>query len=711
MKKGNFLLALFFVIMALFFLPVMEKINAEESKLYHARIKDNRFQILRGDKWEPMTIKGINMGMAKPGTFPGQAAITEEEYYRWFEYIGQMNANVICVYTLHPPGFYNSLLRYNENHDKPLYVMHGVWINEDELNNSQDAFAKKNLKSFLHEIQTITDAMHGNITVKAGSGYVPGTYKADVSDYVIAWILGIEWDPYMVDSTNGLHSSIGDYNGTYFETKGAKPFEYWLAQQMDVVAQYEMENYHCLRPISFTNWPITDILEHPANLEEGADLVSIDPNVIYTKGKMDLVGQFASYHVYPYFPDFINYDEKYVNYIDHRGEKNNYAGYLNHLNSIHRLPILIAEFGIPASRGLTHENPFGWNQGFKSEKEQGEIVSRLYEDIVEENMLGGVIFTWQDEWFKRTWNTMDYDNPARRPFWSNAQTNEQQFGILSFDRHKIRIDGDTKEWETEPLYFKDQGAMKGLYIDHDERYLYIRLDYSNIDNGYPLILLDVVPNQGNTSVRDNNKLKFSNGIDFIVDLNREEPRVLIDQHYDVFTYMYAYHLNLIEKPRPNASKSRGVFSPIYYVLSREYCSEDDEIVIPFSRYETGRLREGNANPDSEEYDSLADFCVKDGSGLELRIPWLLIQARDPSKKEFVGNVHKNGIKASKFVDKIFIGALYVDSSGAVLDSFPSIKNNVLKPLSAYSWDNWDTPQYQERLKQSYYIIQDLFADR
>jgi hypothetical protein len=39
-----------------------------------------------------------------------------------------------------------------------------------------------------------------------------------------------------------------------------------------------------------------------------------------------------------------------------------------------------------------------------------------------------------------------------------------------------------------------------------------------------------------------------------------------------------------------------------------------------------------------------------------------------------------------------------------------MENNALNPLSAYSWDNWDIPKYEERLKQSYYIIQHLFAD-
>lgn len=49
------------------------------------------------------------------------------------------------------------------------------------------------------------------------------------------------------------------------------------------------------------------------------------------------------------------------------------------------------------SRGQTHRNPFGWNQGFLSETEQGNIVSNLYEDIIEEGYLGGIVFTWQDE--------------------------------------------------------------------------------------------------------------------------------------------------------------------------------------------------------------------------------------------------------------------------------------------------------------------------
>ena len=174
--------------------------------------------------------------------------------------------------------------------------------------------------------------------------------------------------------------------------------------------------------------------------------------------------------------------------------------------------------------------------------------------------------------------------------------------------------------------------------------------------------------------------------------------------------MYAYQLKLMEKPKLASQDNSGIFSQIHYVLSLEYTTDDGKVLMPFGSYETGRLREGNANPDSKDYDSLADFYINDDGGLELRIPWLLIQSKDPSKKEFIGNICQDGIEASKFVDEIYIGALYVDDKGTVLDSFPGIENNVLNELNAYSWDNWDIPEYKERLKQSYYIIQDLFAD-
>ncbi|MDR7855226.1 hypothetical protein [Tissierella sp.] len=682
--------------------------NSDEIK-YNARIENDSFEILKDNKWTSLNIKGVNIGMAKPGTFPGEAAITEEEYYRWFEYIGDMKSNTIRVYTLHPPGFYNALKQYNESHDEKIYVLHGVWINEEELVESLDAFEENNLQDFQEEMKRLVDVIHGNKIVESRPGHASGVYHADISEYVIGWILGIEWYPFMVENTNKIHASIGDYKGKYFETIDAAPFEYWLAEQMDIITQYEIENYQWIRPMSFTNWPTTDILDHPSDFTDQEDLVSVNPNVIYTKGEADLTKQFASYHIYPYYPDFLNYDEKYQSFVDHCGKYNNYAGYLDELHDSHGLPILVAEFGVPGSRGLAHENPFGWNQGYLSEQEQGEIISHLFEDIMEEKLLGGLVFTWQDEWFKRTWNTMDYDNPNRRPLWSNAQTNEQQFGLLSFDRHKIQVDGNTSEWEAASIYEKLEGDINALYVDHDERYLYIRLDYNKKGNAYPILLLDIIPDQGNEFIAGKEDLKFSNGVDFVINLNEDESRILVDEYYDFYTYLYAYHLELIEPLESIPAKNSGKFSKINYVLNKEYYLPDKDITIPFSSYETGKLKEGNGNPSSSEYDSLVDYSLNDEGGIELRIPWLLIQAKDPSQKEFMGALYTDGAEASRFIDQIYVGALYIDEEGKIRDSLPSIENNVLGHMSAYTWENWDMPIYEERLKESYFLIKDLFS--
>lgn len=133
--------------------------------------------------------------------------------------------------------------------------------------------------------------------------------------------------------------------------------------------------------------------------------------------------------------------------------------------------------------------------------------------------------------------------------------------------------------------------------------------------------------------------------------------------------------------------------------------------IPFQFYETGKLKEGNGDPSSENYDSLTDYHISEDGMIELRIPWLLLQAKDPSQKEFIGDVYKDGISASKVIDEISIGALYVSENGEVVESFPALENEKELPeMKRYSWENWDLPQTKERLKTSYQIIKQLFSN-
>lgn len=658
---------------------------------YNARIHDNTFEVWRNNKWESLTIKGVNIGMGKPGYFPGEAAITEEEYYRWFKHIKEMNSNTIRVYTLQPPGFYRALKHFNEGKKEPLYVMHGVWIEEAALADSLDAYGEPTLSQFKAEMERLVDVVHGNRYVPFVAGHAHGMYDTDVSEYISAWIIGIEWYQHMVVNTNQKYATIGQYQGEFFETKDAAPFEHWLAEQMDTLTKYQYEKYQWLTPMSFTNWVTTDILKHEDEPDEDEDIVGVNPNVIYTKGAMKGPGQFASYHVYPYYPDFFNYDEHYLNFIDHRGEKNSYAGYLRDLHEAHRMPILIAEFGVPASRGKTHDNVYGFSQGFNSEKEQGEIIRHLFEDIMAEDLLGGLVFTWQDEWFKRTWNTVDYDDPDRRPYWSNVQTNEQRFGLMAFDKHAVEVDGQYDDWkDVEPL-IKTKDAT--LHVQSDESFLYMKIKSKSKN---PRIILDTVPNQGNTKENDTGDI-FPSAVEYIIKLNQQgESRIVQDLYYDYFNFLYAKQLKLMPDRMSNVKKDTGDFSTIDYVLNKAYILPKSKRELPFTWYETGKLREGNSNPTNKDFDSLADYHQQ-GDTIELRIPWLLIGATDPSRKMFLGDFITAGEKVDVAITSIDIG-LYFEGQET-----PST-------LTSYTWNNWDLPQSKERLKASYPIVKKLFGE-
>ncbi|MBM7580452.1 hypothetical protein JOD21_003137 [Jeotgalibacillus terrae] len=658
---------------------------------YPARITGDSYEVYRDNQWEPMTIKGVNMGMAKPGTFPGEAGITREEYDHWFEMIGEMNANTIRVYTLHPPAFYDALADYNASATKPLYVIHGVWADEEPLIETLDAFNTESTESFQKEISQIADVIHGNAEIEPEPGHASGTYESDVSPYIIGWMIGIEWYPLMVDNMKQMYPDLPQFSGKHIVTENAEPMEIWLAEQFEFLADYEINEYQSMRPLSFTNWVTTDNLDQPAEPSEEEDMAAVDPNLINVTGDIAEAGMFASYHVYPYYPDFLNLEERYTEYIDHRGERNNYAGYLNDLKDSHTLPILISEFGIPASRGMTHKNPFGWNQGFIEEKEQGEILTRLYEDMMELDMLGGLVFTWQDEWFKRTWNTMDYDNPDRRPFWSNAQTNEQQFGLLSFDRHLGKVNG--KRDEEAVTLGEYSGAVEDLSVLHDERYLYMQLSLPDLSEDFWQdqsldLYFSIRPDQGIGTEKGKT--------DFRARINGTKGKLEIAGDYDSFYVEYAEKLNMIP-----ANEELDEFHPIRLALNREFIRPDTNEVMPFESYETGVLKFGIGDPDHEEYDSLADYYYTEEGLFEIRIPWMLLNARDPSQMEFIGDMREDGISASMTVEDIRLSAAVIQN-----DSQSVIEQT---PFESYSWEKWNLPEYEERLKDSYYMMQEHFS--
>lgn len=667
---------------------------------YRVKAEGNYFYFYKNGEWKKEFLKGVNIGAGEPGLFPGELTISYEDYYRWFQQISDMNVNCIRVYTTLRPQFYNALYDFNEQAKNPLYLFQGVWIDEADVQALSDVYAQngKIAEDFTQDALDLVDVLHGNKTLPVRAGFASGEYTADVSKYLAGWIIGIEWDPNLVDNTNNNNPDKNEYEGNYLYTMSATPFESFLCSVGDKVIERQTKEYGVQVPVAFANWVTTDPISHPNEPHEDEDRTTVNMENIKSRDGF-LPGQFASYHVYPYYPDSFNYQEDYINYVDPDGKVNPYRAYLKDLKLAHTMPIVVAEFGIPTSRGKAHESIMGYNQGGVSETDQAEMLLDMFKSMYEENYAGGIVFTWQDEWFKRTWNNVKFDVPDKRPFWSNYQTNEQNFGILAFDpgeeKSTCYVDGDIGDWnDNSPILTNSAGS---LYMKSDEKYVYfmVKSDSYDFDNDTLLIPLDTIAQQGNLSIKDE-KVTFDKAADFVIRINgKDNSRITVDSYYDVFYYLYGEQYKMLEPVDDIRTKNSGRFNNMMMCYNYEMTVPPKNTTIPFGSYETGKLTYGNANPDAEDYNSLADFCYKDGA-LEIKIPWQLLNVMDPSGKEIMDD----------FYTMQNIVAMDTDDWAVGMGIYDSKSEQEIKLSAAYTWEEWTLPTYHERLKPSYYILKD-----
>src|SRR4051794_15591907 len=118
--------------------------NAQDSKNLHNipfSTDSNFITIWNGSSYVPFAIKGVNFGISKPGTFPGELLVTREEYGRWFSMIRDAGFNTIRLYTLHFPEFYDVLDSFNlANPRSPLFFFQGIWLEEEVPGYTNDLY-------------------------------------------------------------------------------------------------------------------------------------------------------------------------------------------------------------------------------------------------------------------------------------------------------------------------------------------------------------------------------------------------------------------------------------------------------------------------------------------------------------------------------------------------------------------------------------------
>jgi hypothetical protein len=702
----------------------VESAEIEQGIQVKFKANGSGIEVYLAQTWQPYFAKGVNLGATTPGHFPGELSVTKDDYMRWFGMIQDMGANVIRVYTILQPEFYEALVAYNTKHEEePLFFIQGVWSPEEQLIAGQDAFDPEVKQQFEQEIRDAVGAVYGSAKLEkdANSGKASGTYIYNAGPYLMGWIIGTEWDPKMVDQTNKKHPDVPDYIGEHFRSKlGANSFEKWLAEMVDITAQSEFQ-HGWQHPIAFSNWVTTDPLEHPGEPLVEEDLVSVDPlNVEAVDWE---AGYFASYHVYPYYPDFFSFDKSFQTMTNEKGEIDSFKTYLNRLKEYHsNIPIMITEFGVPASQGIAHLGMLDRNQGGHDEQRQGEIDAELFRQIHQEGYSGAILFTWQDEWFKKTWNTLQYDIPDRRAYWYNTLTNEAFFGVLGMypSKHEtIVIDGDSSDWdrldrnEKVKLDRKVSG-FEEIQVTHDEGYLYLLLRLSQpFDPSQREIYIgtDTLPG-GNRRAQELHGITLDEGLEALVELTEEKRgRVRIASNYDFHTRLYG-QAGLKPVDSKALQDNSGIFHPWKLVVNYKLEYPDSRTDHPFGDIEVGELLRGNGDPSESEYNSKTMWQI-DGQVVELRIPWMLLGFSDPSSLSVINyEQSQSGKLASSVVDGVRLIPWIVDKTTREVIGLEGKQPYPVSELPLYTWEGWEDidVEYVERLKQSYFIMQQAMTE-
>ncbi len=651
------------------------------------------------EQWQRFPLKGVNMGVALPGKFPAEFSMTYEQYYDWIKKIGRMHANIIRTYTILPPEFYNALADYNLRHaDKPVFLLQGVWA---DIPKNHDYHDYKYTRNFKKEIINVIDVLHGNAVMKPQPGKAHGVYVTDVSRYVTGLLLGREWEPDAVYQTVKQNSGKNHFNGKFISLPHGNPMEVWLAQMLDFAVEYETRTYRTQHPVSFVNWlPLdpmfhdTEFIENKKVREYDNDLVSVDFSRFNATENLK-AGLYAAYHVYPYYPDFIFLNPKYRDTLT--GRNDNFRLYLEDLKAhTPGMPLVIAEYGLPNSRGISHFAPSGFHQGGHSELQQAALVSRLTRDIMQTGCAGAIYFEWADEWFKHNWLVMDFEIPAEnRKLWHNKENPEQNFGILALEDQRKQIDGKDNDWQNDLPVWKNNKAE--IYGAADATYFYLaaRMPRLNFRQHNLYIALDTYdPEKGDRKLPFSDTL-FSNGFEFLARfLSTRKADLLVDEPYSVFTDIYNDHIPVYAS-QPNAN---GKFIPQLMLTNRKRESLTgtvfDSVVINRSPLQFGNSGQAGF--------SNADWYWKDGF-FELRLDWHLLNVSDPSGRKVLDD--RPGTPQIEIAETEAIRVYFIltDKNNRIIDIYPPDRP------APVTWDKWTQPRFTQRLKPLYDTLRNLFV--
>lgn len=656
------------------------------------KTQDNHIAMYTQSGYQSLILKGINLGSSPPGTFPGEIAyaITGAMYEKWINMIAAAGFNTIRVYTLHPPVFYEKLSNYNNRHpENPLLLFQGIWLGEIENGDDPSEYdLTLRIAAFRSEIQEVTDCLHGNKNISFRLGRAYGNYITDISRWTAGYIIGREISPQEVDSTNYFHPSLNSYSGNQFSITGASASEVFATRMLDETVQYESHNYSVWRPVSISSWPTLDPLSHPTETYTDEDKASID--IIKITGRNSMAGLFATYHAYPYYPNFISDQPSYRLFSDSKGP-DSYLGYITDLrNHYSDIPLVIGEFGVPSSWGSAHQSYSNMNHGGYSEVQQGETDLRMMHNIIDADCAGGFMFSWMDEWFKPTWivgylEAYGFDSDGTivptRQLWLNLTSPEQNFGLIGFEQDEMlpfvtySVNNTT-------------GPLQKTEATNDNSFFYVNLDFKQDLSGGDTVMVafDTYSSDTGESQLPNGKL-LTNRSEFLLSMVIGNDTALhhVTQAYDMNGLTPRFNLSdpLVQKYRSTVSDG-APWKIMQWINDGHTLMKQDIGRLPMEH--SGDFTTGQRSA-----------VAWNGNTMKIRIPWTLLYFYDPTRMQVIdGAVSNNGGRSFNIQTVTSDGiALSVYYNGAVIST-----------TNRYNWNSWlVVPSTTFREKKSLQIME------
>jgi hypothetical protein len=718
-----------------------------DTLLYSSRAAGDRFEIRTDRGWQPFYVKGVNLGAALPGRFPTEFP-DSATYADWIAAIAEMGANTIRLYTIHPPHFYEALRAHNLAHpEEPLRLVHGVWA---ELPPDHDYEHPEWEAEFFREMHQVVDLVHGRADIPPRPGHASGRYTADVSQWVLAYLIGREWEPFSVVVFNRRAPRRTAWHGRYLRVIDGNPMETWLGKACEEIVAYETEMYRRQRPVGYTNWPTLDPMYHateataeeeialrralgesltPQTLEYDNDAVGLDALRMQPTPAFP-AGVFVAFHAYPYYPDFMVLDPGY-NRAESSEGRSNYFGYLRDLKASHPgMPVLIAEYGVPASLGIAHLQPQGWHHGGHTEARMAAIDARLTREIAEAGAAGGIVFAWIDEWFKKNWLAVDFEIPRERGrLWWNRLDAEQHYGMVAMEPEPAvpgaslveRLEG----WRAvRPLYATQDGAR--LRAAADPAGLWLLFEPGRRAYRQAFIGFDMVhPRAGDFRWPGRAGPPIPVGVEFVLSITREEVRILADSASAPFRMQVMrpdlpsdrVRMPTIEDGAPAGFFARRIEQRFAnrYVSVPNHDGRYDSLRVVTNRprfgrdgteyaglgYERGVLPPGPPPDGFWEWD--------EGGGIvEVRVPWALLNVTDPSRRRVLQDDPEASGRdfGTQTVESIGLVAAAVDRRGW-WNFWPAPAHP--DSVARFSWPTWEEPRWRSRRRPAFEAMRRAFA--